>query len=84
MSLNMTCSQPSGKQAPNPAKKSAETNSRREAGTLNMDVIRMSRIDDNTFHVQKTVDKRFRDDGGPVAYCPEEAQRAYAARKANK
>lgn len=84
MSLNMTCSQPSGKQAPNPAKKSAETNSRREAGVLSMDVIRMSRIDDNTFHMQKTVDKKFRDDGGPVAYCPEEAQRAYAARKANK
>ena len=29
-----------------------------------MDVIRMSRIDDNTFHMQKTVDKKFRDDGG--------------------
>lgn len=49
-----------------------------------MDVIRMSRIDDNTFHMQKTVDKNFKDDGGPVAYCPEDAQRAYAARKANK
>lgn len=84
MSLNMTCSQPETKQARTPAKKGAEANSPREAGTLSMDVIRMSRIDDNTFHMQKTVDKKFRDDGGPVAYCPEEAQRAYAARKANK
>ena len=49
-----------------------------------MDVIRMSRIDDNTFHMQKTVDKKFKDDGGPVAYCPEEAQRAYAVTKAKK
>ena len=84
MSLNMTCNQPSAKQAPSPAKKGSEANSRREAGTLSMDVIRMSRIDDNTFHMQKTVDKNFKDDGGPVAYCPEEAQRAYAARKVNK
>lgn len=83
MSLNMTCSPSSAKQAPAPAKKGAEANSRREAGTLSMDVIRMSRIDDNTFHMQKTVDKKFRDDGRPVAYCPEEAQRAYAARKVN-
>jgi len=44
-----------------------------------MDIIRMSRIDDNTFHVQKTVDKKSKDDGGPVCYCPEQAQRAYAA-----
>ena len=84
MSLNMTCSQPSAKKAPTQTKKSAEANSRREAGTLSMHVIRMSRIDDNTFHMQKTVDKNFKDDGGPVAYCPEEAQRAYAARKVNK
>ena len=84
MSLSMTCSQPSAKQPPSQTKKGSEVNSRREAGTLSMDVIRMSRIDDNTFHMQKTVDKKFRDDGGPVAYCPEEAQRAYAARKVNK
>ena len=84
MSLNMTCNQPSAKQPPSPAKKGSETNSRREAGTLSMDVIRMSRIDDNTFHMQKTVDRKFKDDGGPVAYCPEDAQRAYAARKVNK
>jgi len=45
-----------------------------------MDIIRMTRIDDNTFHVQKTVDKKSKDDGGPVCYCPEQAQRAYAAR----
>lgn len=85
ISLSITCSQPQAKQAPpSSAKKGAETHPRREAGTLGMDVIRMSRIDDNTFHMQKTVDKKFRDDGGPVAYCPEDAQRAYAARKANK
>jgi hypothetical protein len=83
MSLSMTCNQPSAKQAP-ALTKGSEANSRREAGTLSMDVIRMSRIDDNTFHMQKTVDKKFRDDGGPVAYCPEDAQRAYAARNAKK
>jgi hypothetical protein len=83
VSLNMTCSQPPAKQAPSPARK-GEANPRREAGTLGMDVVRMSRIDDNTFHMQKTVNKKFDDDGGPVAYCPEEAQRAYAARKAAK
>lgn len=84
MSLSMTCNQPSAKQTPSPTKKGSEANSRREAGTLSMDVIRMSRIDDNTFHMQKTVDKKFKDDGGPVAYCPEEAQRAYAVTKAKK
>lgn len=84
MSLNMTCSQSPAKQAPSPAKKSPETGVRREPGTSSLDVIRMTRIDDNTFHMQKTVDRKFRDDGGPVAYCPDEAQRAYAARKASK
>ena len=84
MSLSMTCNQPSAKQAPSPAKNASEGNSRREAATLSMDVIRMSRIDDNTFHMQKTVEKQFKDDGGPVAYCPEEAQRAYAVTKAKK
>jgi hypothetical protein len=84
MSLSMTCNQPSAKPPSSPAKKGSEANSRREAGTLSMDVIRMSRIDDNTFHMQKTVDRKFRDDGGPVAYCPEDAQRAYAARTAKK
>jgi hypothetical protein len=34
--------------------------------------------------MQKTVDKKFKDDGGPVAYCPEDAQRAYAARVTKK
>jgi hypothetical protein len=80
----MTCSQPSAKQPPPPAKKGGDTNPRREAGTLSMDVVRMSRIDDNTFHMQKTVDRKFRDDGGPVTYCPDEAQRAYAGRKEKK
>lgn len=84
MSLNMTCSQSSEKQAPSLAKKALETDARREPGTHSLDVIRMSRIDDNTFHMQRTMDRKFRDDGGPVAYCPEEAQRAYAARKASK
>jgi hypothetical protein len=84
MSLNMTCSQSFGKQAPPPAKKPSGTDTRRESGVHSLDVIRMSRIDDNTFHMQKTVDKRFKDDGGPVVYCPEDAQRAYAARKPKK
>ncbi|MDI1265638.1 MAG: hypothetical protein PS018_20520 [bacterium] len=84
MSLSMTCSQPTAKQAPSAAKKGAETSSRREAGTSSLDVVRMSRIDDNTFHMQKTVNRKFKDDGGPVAYCPDEAQRAYAAKREKK
>jgi hypothetical protein len=84
ISLSITCSQPQAKQARSSAKKGAETRPRRDAGALSLDIIRMSRIDDNTFHMQKTVDKNFKDDGGPVAYCPDDAQRAYAARKATK
>jgi hypothetical protein len=34
--------------------------------------------------MQKTVDRKFKDDGGPVAYCPEDAQRAHAARLTKK
>jgi hypothetical protein len=82
ISLSISCSQPRAKQAPSSAKKGAQTHPRRDA--LSLDIIRMSRIDDNTFHMQKTVDKKFKDDGGPVAYCPDDAQRAYAARRATK
>lgn len=84
MSLSITCNQPSAKQAPSPAKKGSAANARQEDTPSTFDVIRMSRIDDNSFHMQKTVNRKFEDDGGPVAYCPEEAQRAYAARKAGK
>lgn len=51
---------------------------------MSAEVIRISRIDDNTFHMQKTVDRKFKEDGGPVTYCPEDAQRAYAARTTKK
>jgi hypothetical protein len=86
VSLDMTCSQPSAKQTPSSAKKGGDTNPRGRVypQTPSTDVIRMSRIDDNTFHMQKTVDKKFKNDGGPVSYCPEEAQHAYAARKAKQ
>ena len=80
----MTCSPESGKQAPSSKKKGGDANVRKDPETLSADIIRVSRIDDNTFHMQKTVDRKFKDDGGPVAYCPEEAQRAYAASKAKK
>jgi hypothetical protein len=31
--------------------------------------------------MQKTVEKKFKDEGGPVAYCPEEVQHAYETKK---
>jgi hypothetical protein len=34
--------------------------------------------------IQKTVDRKFNDDGGPVACRPEQAQRTYAASKVKK
>jgi hypothetical protein len=82
--VSLTCSPEAGKQASSSKKKDGDANARKDPETLTADVIRMSRIDDNTFHMQKTVDRKFRDDGGPVSYCPDEAQRAYAARKAKK
>jgi hypothetical protein len=77
VSMDMTCTPASGKQAPPEKKKNSDSNS----PPPSTDVIRMSRIDDNTFHMQKTADKEFKGDGGPVALCPEEAQRAYVAKK---
>jgi hypothetical protein len=80
-SMAMTCSQPAGKKA---SKKKAEGTippGRLDPESSSADAIRMRRIDDNTFHMQKTVDKKFRDEGGPVAFCPEEAQQAYAAKR---
>jgi hypothetical protein len=82
--VSMTCSPGSGKQAPSSKKKGGDANARKDPDTLSTDVIRMSRIDNNTLHMQKSVDRKFKDDGGPVAYCPEEAQRAYAASKEKK
>ena len=73
-----------GKQASSAKKKGNDAKPRKDPGMLSSDVIRISRIDDNTFHMQKTVDRKFKDDGGPVAYCPEDAQRAYAARVTRK
>lgn len=86
VSLNMTCSPEAGKQAPPSKKRGGDANPRGHVypQTPSTYVIRMSRIDDNTFHMQKTVDRKLRDDGGPVAYCPEDAQRAYAARMTKK
>jgi hypothetical protein len=80
--VSLTCSPEAGKQASSSKKKGGDANARKDSGTPSADIIRMGRIDDNTFHMQKTADGKFRDDGGPVAYCPEEAQRAYAANKA--
>jgi hypothetical protein len=80
--VSLTCHSTPAEQAPAPAKTAdgAHENAGRER--LTADVIRISRIDDNTFHMQKSVDRQFKDAGGPLAYCPEEAQRAYRARKA--
>ena len=83
--ISLTCSQAdAGKQASSSKTKGDEARARKDPGTLNSDFIRMSKIDDNTFHMQKTADGSFKDDGGPLAYCPEDAQRAYAARVTKK
>jgi len=81
--VSLTCSPDAGK-ASSSKKKRSDANARKDPETSSADIIRMSRIDDNTFHMQKTVDRKFKDDGGPVAYCPEDAQRAYAANKAKR
>ncbi|MHC2252529.1 hypothetical protein ACVILK_002221 [Bradyrhizobium embrapense] len=39
----------------------------------------LKRIDDKTLHLQKSLNREFKDDGGPLAYCPEAAQRIYGA-----
>jgi hypothetical protein len=83
--VSLTCSPAeAGKQASSSKKKGGDANARRDPETSSTDIIRMSRIDDDTFHMQKTVNQKFKDDGGPVTYCPEEAQRAYAARVTKK
>jgi len=83
-SVSLTCSPEAGKQASSSKKKGGDANASKDPETSSADIIRMRRIDDNTFHMQKTVDRKFKDDGGPVAYCPEEAQRAYAASRVRK
>jgi hypothetical protein len=83
--VSLTCSPAeAGKQASSAKKKGDDAKPRKDPEMLSTDVIRVSRIDDNTFHMQKTVDRKFKDDGGPVTYCPEDAQRAYAARMTKK
>jgi hypothetical protein len=83
--VSLTCSPAeAGKQALSSKKKGGGANARKDPETSSADIIRMSRIDDNTFHMQKTVDQKFKDDGGPVAYCPEDAQLAHAARVTKK
>jgi hypothetical protein len=82
---SLTCSPAeAGKEASSSKKKADDAKPRKDPGTMSAEVIRISRIDDNTFHMQKTVDRKFKDDGGPVTYCPEDAQRAYAARTTKK
>jgi hypothetical protein len=75
--MDMTCTPSSGTQAPPQKKNNSDANS----PPPSTEIIRMSRIDDNTFHMQKTADKEFKGGGGPVAFCPEEAQQAYAVKK---
>ena len=80
-SMVITCPQPAAKQASKKNDKNINPRGLANPESSSADAIRMKRIDDNTFHLQKTVDKKFKDEGGPVAYCPEEAQRAYAAKR---
>jgi hypothetical protein len=80
-SMGMACSQASGKQTTTPKKKNGETTS---PETRDTETIRMTKIDDNTFFLQKTQNREFKDAGGPVSYCPEEVQRTYVAQKAKK
>ena len=80
VSMDMTCSQTSGKKIANSKKKSSGM-SPEKGGTETM---RMTKIDDNTFFLQNTQNRGFKDAGGPVAYCPEEVQRIHAANKAKK
>lgn len=39
----------------------------------------LKRIDDKTLLLRKSSNKEFKDDGGPLAYCPEAAQRIHDA-----
>ena len=77
VSMDIACSHPSGKKAPDSNKKKNEPPSEAEGP----ETIRMSKIDDNSFFLQKTQNRNFKDAGGPVAYCPDEVQRIHAAKK---
>lgn len=44
----------------------------------------LKKIDDKTAFLQKSQNKEFKDAGGPIAYCPEAAQRAHATSKGDK
>ncbi|WP_342712202.1 hypothetical protein AAFG13_12665 [Bradyrhizobium sp. B124] len=45
----------------------------------NPETVILKWIDDKTLLLQKSVNREFRDDGGPLAYCQEAAQHMYAA-----
>ena len=77
VSMDMACSQTSGKTTTESKKKEGGATPEAEGP----ETIRMSKIDDNSFFLQKTQNRNFKDAGGPVAYCPEEVQRIYAAEK---
>jgi hypothetical protein len=79
-SIGMTCNRAPGMQPTTLKKKNGEATPEGQA----TEIIRLRKIDDNTLFLQKTQHNEFKDDGGPVAYCPEEVQRTYAARKEKK
>jgi hypothetical protein len=80
VSMNMVCSETSGKQTTSPKTKNGETT----PDAPGTETIRLSKVDDNTFVFQKTQNRQFKNTGGPVSYCPEQVQRSYAAQKAKK
>ena len=78
VSMDMDCPQASsGKKADKAKKKNSETPPE-NPGT---EIIRMKKIDDNTFLLQKTQNRLFKDEGSPVAYCPEDIQRLHAVKE---
>jgi|1185.fasta_scaffold190229_1 hypothetical protein len=42
------------------------------------EIILLRKIDDTTIYLRETQNGKFKRAGGPMAYCPEEAQRLYA------
>jgi hypothetical protein len=80
ISMDMTCNQTSGQPATVSEKKKDDASPEAK----NTEIVRMSKIDDSTFFLQKTQNREFKDAGGPVAYCSEDAQQTYPARKAKK
>jgi hypothetical protein len=80
ISMDVTCNQTPGKQA------TVSENKKDGASpeTKNTEIVRMRKIDDNTFFLQKTQNRQFKDAGGPVAYCSEDAQQTYAAKRTRK